>query len=153
MFKHMLWLHISVVLLQDLILMLDKIIDQMIISGPGMKGCQVLGRETCCCKGWRWLLQQAIVGHTYQENLFNSKHGKRRGKEERGKNDFDQVCRIGLLFPIYSIAYILCPWLSASRIMRNITFTLTQHQSHHWKYLYGRVFKKTHLWDLQACFS
>ena len=32
--------------------------------------------------------------------------------------DYPQVCRIGVLFPVYSISYILCPWLSMSRIMR-----------------------------------
>merc|ERR550532_3334328 len=29
-----------------------------------------------------------------------------------------EVCRIGLMFPIYSISYILCPWISFSQAMR-----------------------------------
>ena len=44
-----------------------------------------------------------------------------------------QVCRIGLLFPVYSIAYILFPWLSASRIMRHVDqlrITDKQHKYH-----------------------
>ena len=27
-----------------------------------------------------------------------------------------EVCRIGLMFPIYSISYILCPWISFSQV-------------------------------------
>ena len=31
-----------------------------------------------------------------------------------------EVCRIGLMFPIYSISYILCPWISFSQV--HVTF-------------------------------
>ena len=29
-----------------------------------------------------------------------------------------EVCRIGLLFPFYSLSYIICPWVSVSQVMR-----------------------------------
>ena len=29
-----------------------------------------------------------------------------------------EVCRIGLLFPVFSVCYIICPWVSFSHTMR-----------------------------------
>ena len=33
-----------------------------------------------------------------------------------------EVCRIGLMFPIYSISYILCPWISFSQVSSHFFF-------------------------------
>ena len=68
---------------------------------------------------WTFLTKDFLQGH------FSPKL--------EGKEVFFQVCRIGLLFPVYSIAYILFPWLSASRIMRHVDqlrITDKQHKYH-----------------------
>ena len=45
--------------------------------------------------------------------FYNDDHD---GNTEQGI----EVCRIGLMFPIYSISYILCPWISFSQV--HVTF-------------------------------
>ena len=53
-------------------------------------------------------------GHDHDNNCFyNDNHD---GNAEQGI----EVCRIGLMFPIYSISYILCPWISFSQV--HVTF-------------------------------
>ena len=44
--------------------------------------------------------------------------GDQDDEDDRDDRDVQgiEVCRIGLMFPIYSISYILCPWISFSQV-------------------------------------
>ena len=68
----------------------------------GMTDCQASDKRTCC---YRFHL--ISPGFTGQRVNFN-------------KNCVQglEVCRMGLLFPVFSICYIICPWWSFSQTMR-----------------------------------
>ena len=64
--------------------------------------------------------QKAFVAHPNVQQLLASiwYEGLPGFRQMNMILQFLEVCRIGLLFPLFSLAYIICPWASFSQKLR-----------------------------------
>jgi len=66
-----------------------------------------------------------------------------------------EVCRIGLLFPLFSLCYIFCPWVSISQVMRKPFIKFICNSSSYFTFLFLLILASQRIedivgWDLPS---